>query len=47
MIVLPVTIRPRALRLVTEWAALNQTELMEDWTLARRRDSIRSSRWSR
>jgi hypothetical protein len=26
---------PRALALVLEWAALHQTELMEDWTLAR------------
>jgi hypothetical protein len=26
---------PRALGLVTEWAALHREELMEDWTLAR------------
>jgi len=26
---------PRALGLVTEWAAMYQAELMEDWTLAR------------
>jgi hypothetical protein len=26
---------PRALGLVTEWAALHQAELMEDWILAR------------
>jgi Domain of unknown function (DUF4160) len=26
---------PRALGLVTEWAALHRAELMEDWTLAR------------
>jgi hypothetical protein len=26
---------PRALGLVTEWAALHRVELMEDWTLAR------------
>ena len=26
---------PRALGLVTEWAALHRTELMEDWNLAR------------
>jgi hypothetical protein len=26
---------PRALGLVTEWAALHRTELREDWELAR------------
>ena len=26
---------PRALGLVTEWAALHRAELMEDWTLSR------------
>jgi hypothetical protein len=26
---------PRALGLVTEWAAIHREELMEDWTLAR------------
>jgi hypothetical protein len=26
---------PRALGLVTEWAALHRMELMEDWNLAR------------
>jgi hypothetical protein len=28
-------ISPRALGLVTEWAALHRLELMEDWNLAR------------
>jgi hypothetical protein len=29
------SLSPRALALVTEWAALHQAELMEDWVLAR------------
>jgi hypothetical protein len=29
------TLSPRALGLVTEWAAMHREELMEDWTLAR------------
>lgn len=29
------TLSPRVLGLVTEWAAMHQEELMEDWTLAR------------
>ena len=29
------SLSPRALALVTEWAALHRAELMEDWLLAR------------
>lgn len=29
------SLSPRALALVTEWAALHRAELMEDWALAR------------
>ena len=29
------SLSPRALGLVTEWAALHRAELMEDWILAR------------
>ena len=29
------SLSPRAMGLVTEWAALHQIELMEDWALAR------------
>jgi len=29
------SLSPRALGLVTEWAALHRAELMEDWNLAR------------
>jgi hypothetical protein len=29
------SLSPRALGLVTEWAALHRAELMEDWALAR------------
>ncbi len=29
------SLSPRALALVTEWAALHRAELMDDWTLAR------------
>ena len=33
---------PRVLGLVTEWAALHQKELMENWERARRQDSLLS-----
>ena len=33
---------PRVLGLVTEWAALHQEELMENWERARRQDSLLS-----
>jgi hypothetical protein len=32
---------PRALGLVTEWAALHRAELMEDWNLARAQAELR------
>ncbi len=35
LIVLEGKVSPRALGLVTEWASSHQTELMEDWILAR------------
>lgn len=31
---------PRALGLVIEWAALHRDELMKDWDLARRQESL-------
>jgi hypothetical protein len=33
---------PRVLGLVTEWAALNQKELMENWERARRQESLKA-----
>lgn len=33
---------PRALGLVTEWAALHRTELEENWRLARRQEPLNS-----
>jgi hypothetical protein len=35
LVVLRGSLSPRALALVTEWAALHRAELMEDWALAR------------
>ena len=32
---------PRALGLVTEWAALHRTDLIEDWNLARAQAQLR------
>ena len=32
---------PRALGLVTEWAAMHRQELMEDWNLARAEEQLR------
>lgn len=32
---------PRALGLVTEWAAFHQNELMDNWELARQRGELR------
>jgi hypothetical protein len=32
---------PRALALAMEWASLHQTELLEDWELARRQAPLR------
>ena len=33
---------PRVLGLVTEWTALNQKELMENWERARRQEQLES-----
>jgi len=33
---------PRVFGLVTEWAALNQKELMENWERARRQESLKA-----
>lgn len=34
------TLSPRALGMVTEWAALHRRELMENWNLARQRAAM-------
>ena len=34
-------LQPRTLGLVTEWAAMHQHELMEDWTLAREQATLK------
>ncbi len=31
---------PRAMGLVTEWASLHQSELLDDWSRAQRQDSL-------
>jgi len=34
------SLSPRALALVTEWAALHRAELLEDWALAREEEQL-------